>query len=70
MISYNGCFVCFKQYLLLKTINHRIKMWALVDLVTNVLLKLEVYVGKEGERQLNIPNHPLGTSRHVVTCIP
>jgi hypothetical protein len=54
----------------LKTINHRIKMWALVDLVTNVLLKLEVYVGKEGERQLNIPNHPLGTSRHVVTCIP
>jgi hypothetical protein len=67
MISYNGGFCSFKQYLPLKPISHGIKMWALADSVTKVILKLEVYVGKEGERQLSIPSHPLGTGGGVVT---
>jgi hypothetical protein len=67
MISYNGRFCSFKQYLPLKPISHGIKMWALADSVTKVILKLEVYVGKEGERQLGVPIHPLGAGGGVVT---
>lgn len=67
MIDHNGRYCSFKQYLLLKPITHGVKLWALADSITKVVLQLHVYVGKEGDGLLCIPQHPHGFASGVVT---
>lgn len=69
MISYNGKFCGFKQYMPAKPITHGIKLWCLADAVSKFIINFEVYVGAANERRLKLPRNPLGTGAGVVTCL-
>ena len=67
MVAYNRKFYAFKQYLLLKSITHGIKVWYLCCFVTKYILNWEVYVGTKNEAVTNLPQHACGSSAGVVT---
>ena len=67
MVGYNGKFCSFKQYLPLKLINHRIKLWCLASSDTKYVLNLKVYVGVPNEANQGLPQHACGAGAGVVT---
>ena len=67
MMAYNKKFCSFKQYLPLKPVNHRIKIWCLACLVSKFVLNLEVYIGSTNECIQGLSSHACDSGAGVVT---
>lgn len=67
MVTYNGRYCGFKQYMPGKPIKHGIKLWALCCSDTKYVLKLEVYVGVTGEEPPEVGEVTRGSGYGVVS---
>ena len=66
-MAYNRKFFSFKQYLPLKLVSHKIKIWCLAYSVSKFMLNFEVYIGSANECIQGLPFHACGSSVGVVT---
>ena len=69
MVTYNGKFCSFKQYLPLKPVTHGIKIWCLACSVTKFVLNLEVYIGAANESLQGLPTHSCGSGAGFVSRV-
>lgn len=67
MVAYNGRYCGFKQYMLARPIKHGIKIWALYCSTTKYVLKLEVYIGANGEEPPEQGEYSLDLGYSVVS---